>query len=139
MLFKLHFYSYTYNFKDQRTAMYACKGLSENTFSSTILSDCAKIEMNLANEALDHEIQVEQLVVIPLQQMLDNDVPKHKAKLSKFTLDMDSARARYLLLTHKHCKNKGSGKEKLQLSSSSRFSFIRLLVLQCSAQNWSLH
>jgi hypothetical protein len=53
--------------------------------------------MNLANEALDHEAQVEQLVVTPLQQMLDNDVPKHKAKLSKLTLDMDSARTRYLL------------------------------------------
>jgi hypothetical protein len=52
--------------------------------------------MNLANEALDHELQVEQLVVIPLQQMLDNDVAKHKVKLSKLTLDMDSARTRYL-------------------------------------------
>jgi hypothetical protein len=68
-------------------------------FPSSILSDCAKIEMNLANEALDHDIQVEQLVVAPLQQMLDNDVAKHKAKLSKLTLDMDSARTRYLLLT----------------------------------------
>jgi hypothetical protein len=55
--------------------------------------------VNLANEALDHEMQVEQLVVTPLQQMLDNDVPKHKAKLSKLTLDMDSARTRYSLLT----------------------------------------
>jgi hypothetical protein len=53
--------------------------------------------MNLANEALDHEVQVEQLVVTPLQQMLDNDVSKHKVKLSKLTLDMDSARTRYLL------------------------------------------
>jgi hypothetical protein len=53
--------------------------------------------MNLASEALDHEVQVEELVVTPLQQMLDNDVPKHKAKLSKLTLDMDSARTRYLL------------------------------------------
>jgi hypothetical protein len=68
-------------------------------FSSSILSDSAKIEINLAIEALDHEMQVEQSVVNPLQQMLDNDVAKHKAKLSKLTLDMDSARARYLLLT----------------------------------------
>jgi hypothetical protein len=29
--------------------------------------------------------------------MLDNDVPKHKAKLTKLTLDMDSARTRYWL------------------------------------------
>jgi hypothetical protein len=66
-------------------------------FSSIILSGCAKVEINLATEALDHEVQVEELVVTPLQQMLDNDVPKHKAKLSKLTLDMDSARTRYLL------------------------------------------
>jgi len=48
-------------------------------------------------------MQVEQLVVTPLQQMLDNDVAKHKAKLSKFTLDMDSARTRYLLLMFENC------------------------------------
>jgi hypothetical protein len=57
----------------------------------------------LANEALEHEMQVEQLVVTPLQQMLDNDVAKHKAKLSKLTLDMDSARTRYLLLMFDNC------------------------------------
>jgi hypothetical protein len=57
----------------------------------------------LASEALEHEIQVEQFVVTPLQQMLDNEVAKHKAKLSKLTLDMDSARTRYFLLTFENC------------------------------------
>jgi hypothetical protein len=59
--------------------------------------------MSLANEALEHETQVEQVVVNPLQQLLENEVAKHKAKLSKLTLDMDSARARYLLLTFENC------------------------------------
>lgn len=72
-------------------------------FCSTILSDCARIEITLATEALDHEMQVEQLVVTPLQQMLDNDVAKCKAKLSKLTLDLDSAKTRYLLLTFENC------------------------------------
>jgi len=66
-------------------------------FCRTVLLDCARIEFNLADEALDHEMQVEQLVVTPLQVLLDNDVAKHKAKLSKLTLDMDSARTRYFM------------------------------------------
>ncbi|PSN49744.1 hypothetical protein C0J52_08486 [Blattella germanica] len=70
----------------------------EECLLSTVLTDCAKVQMNLANEALDHEIQVEQLVVIPLHQMLEAEVPniqKTKSKLAKLTLDMDSARTRY--------------------------------------------
>jgi len=59
--------------------------------------------MNLANEALDHEMQVEQLVVNPMQKLLDNEVGKHKAKLSRLTLDMDSARTRYLLFMFENC------------------------------------
>ena len=53
--------------------------------------------MNLANEALDHEIQVEQLVVNPIHQMLEAEVPniqKTKSKLAKLTLDMASERTR---------------------------------------------
>ena len=48
-------------------------------------------------------MQVEQFVVIPLQQLLDSDVAKHKAKLSKLTLDMDFAKTRYLLLMFENC------------------------------------
>ena len=61
------------------------------------MTDCAKIEMNLASEAIDHETQVEQLVVTPLNMMLGTEVPniqKTKSKLAKLTLDMDSARTR---------------------------------------------
>ncbi|PNF26550.1 hypothetical protein B7P43_G13261 [Cryptotermes secundus] len=86
----------------------------EECLLSTILSDSAKIEMNLANEALDHEVQVEQLVVTPLQQMLDNDVPKHKAKLSKLTLDMDSARTRYHTALKHGSANTNAVKEELE-------------------------
>jgi len=57
----------------------------------------------LASEAVDHEMQVEELVVTPLQQLMGNEVAKHKAKLSKLTLDMDSARTRYLLLMFENC------------------------------------
>lgn len=81
---------------------------------STILSDCAKIEMDLANEAVHHEVQVEKLVVTPLQQMLDNDVPKHKAKLSKLTLEMDSARTRYLTALKHGSTNTNAVKEELE-------------------------
>jgi hypothetical protein len=92
-------------------------------FCSTILSDCAKLEINLANEALDHETQVEQLVVAALQQLLDNDVAKHKAKLSKLTLDMDSARTRYLLLIFENCDK--------TILSMNVFSVFTLLLAQC--------
>ena len=53
--------------------------------------------MSLANEALEHECQVDQLVVTPLNMMLTTEVPniqKTKSKLAKLTLDMDSARTR---------------------------------------------
>jgi hypothetical protein len=80
--------------------------------------------MNLASEALDHELQVEQLVVTPLQLMLDNDVAKHKAKLSKLTLDMDSARTRYLLSMVENC-------DKIIFFSMNVSSIFTLLLGQC--------
>lgn len=86
----------------------------EECLLSSILSDSAKIEINLAIEALDHEMQVEQSVVNPLQQMLDNDVAKHKAKLSKLTLDMDSARARYQTAMKHGSTNTHTIKEELE-------------------------
>ncbi|XP_021935652.1 rho GTPase-activating protein 44-like isoform X2 [Zootermopsis nevadensis] len=95
-------------------AMQDSGSCEEECLLSNILSDCAKIEMNLANEVLDHEMQVEQLVVTPLQQMLDNDVPKHKAKLSKFTLDMDSARTRYQTALKHGSTNTNTIKEELE-------------------------
>lgn len=62
------------------------------------LNVCGKAQVDLANETVDHEIQVEQLVAHPLHDILDTDVPnilKQKANLKKAILDMDSLRARY--------------------------------------------
>lgn len=80
---------------------------------STILSDCARIEINLANEALEHETRVEEFVVTPLQKLLDNDVAKLKAKLSKLKLDMDFAETRYHTAQKHSSVNKQTIEEEL--------------------------
>lgn len=53
--------------------------------------------MCLGNVYVDHEGRVEANVVNPLQHVCEVDVPnvmKHRRNLTKFTLDMDSARTR---------------------------------------------
>ena len=65
---------------------------------SFTLTECGRAQVALANETVEHESKVEQYVAIPLQQILDTDVPnilKHKRNLQKLILDMDSTRTRY--------------------------------------------
>ena len=65
---------------------------------SFALVECGRVQLSLANEAVEHEAKVEQYVATPLQHILDTDVPnilKHKRNLHRLTMDMDSARTRY--------------------------------------------
>lgn len=65
---------------------------------SFALVECGRVQMSLANEAMEHEAKVEQYVAAPLQHILDTDVPnilKHKRNLHRLTMDMDSAKTRY--------------------------------------------
>lgn len=71
----------------------------EDGLMSFALLECGRAQMSLANETVEHEAKVEQYVATPLQHILDTDVPnilKHKRNLARLTLDMDSARTRYL-------------------------------------------
>lgn len=71
---------------------------SEEGLMSFALAECGRVQMSLANEAVEHEAKVEQYVAAPLQHILDTDVPnilKHKRNLARLILDMDSARTRY--------------------------------------------
>lgn len=70
----------------------------EDGLMSFALVECGRVQMSLANEAMEHEAKVEQYVATPLQHILDTDVPnilKHKRNLARLILDMDSARTRY--------------------------------------------
>lgn len=70
----------------------------EDGLMSFALVECGRVQMSLANEAVEHEAKVEQYVAAPLQHILDTDVPnilKHKRNLARLILDMDSARTRY--------------------------------------------
>ncbi|XP_016907023.1 rho GTPase-activating protein 44 isoform X2 [Apis cerana] len=76
------------------------------------LSECGRAQMHLANEAIEHETKVEQYVAIPLQHILDTDVPnilKHKRNLARLILDMDSVRTRYQQAS-KHSASSGATK-----------------------------
>jgi len=70
----------------------------EDGVMNFVLVECGRMQLSLANEAMDHEAKVEQYVAAPLQHILDTDVPnilKHKRNLTRLILDMDSARTRY--------------------------------------------
>jgi len=70
----------------------------EDGVMSFALVECGRVQMSLANEAMEHEAKVEQYVAAPLQHILDTDVPnilKHKRNLHRLILDMDSAKTRY--------------------------------------------
>ncbi|XP_011150034.1 rho GTPase-activating protein 44 isoform X2 [Harpegnathos saltator] len=84
----------------------------EDGLMSFALLECGRAQMSLANETVEHEAKVEQYVAVPLQHILDTDVPnilKHKRNLARLTLDMDSARTRYLQAS-KHSAGTGATK-----------------------------
>ncbi|XP_019889755.1 rho GTPase-activating protein 44 isoform X2 [Ooceraea biroi] len=84
----------------------------EDGLMSFALVECGRVQMSLANEAVEHEAKVEQYVAAPLQHILDTDVPsilKHKRNLTRLILDMDSARTRYFQAI-KHSTGTGATK-----------------------------
>ncbi|CAH1795003.1 unnamed protein product [Owenia fusiformis] len=63
-----------------------------------ILELGGKAEGSLGRECLQFEMEIEEFVLVPLQSLLENDIPqinRLRKQLSKLTLDMDSARGRY--------------------------------------------
>ncbi|XP_011870078.1 PREDICTED: rho GTPase-activating protein 44-like isoform X2 [Vollenhovia emeryi] len=84
----------------------------EDGLMSFALVECGRVQMSLANEAVEHEAKVEQYVAAPLQHILDTDVPnilKYKRNLARLILDMDSARTRYFQAM-KHSTGTGATK-----------------------------
>lgn len=66
-------------------------------FFRHVVSECGKLEMCLGNVYVDHEGRVEANVLTHLHQVCEVDVPnimKQRRNLTKFTLDMESARTR---------------------------------------------
>lgn len=62
------------------------------------MRECGLVEQDLAKEQAEHEVKVEQMVSLPMQSVLDNDIPnilKQKRHLNKYILDKDSANNRY--------------------------------------------
>ncbi|XP_077293694.1 uncharacterized protein LOC143916453 [Arctopsyche grandis] len=59
----------------------------EDSLLKSVLLECGKIEINLANEIADHDIRVEQLVCSPLNSAIDQDLPNiSKAKKQFYRL-----------------------------------------------------
>ncbi|XP_054281560.1 rho GTPase-activating protein 44-like isoform X1 [Macrosteles quadrilineatus] len=79
-------------------AMLESGNCEEDCLLRTVISECGKLEMCLANACVDHEARVETGVLATLQTVVESDIPtimKHKRHLNKLILDMDSARTRY--------------------------------------------
>ncbi|XP_064595399.1 rho GTPase-activating protein 44-like isoform X2 [Liolophura sinensis] len=73
--------------------------LGAETLMGGLFQVCGDCEITLARELLQFETEVEQHVLNPLQAIVDVDIPyinKLKKQLSKLTLDMDSAKNRWM-------------------------------------------
>ncbi|XP_048761918.2 rho GTPase-activating protein 44-like isoform X3 [Ostrea edulis] len=72
--------------------------LGTDSIMGTMFQTCGECQTTLAKELLQYEIDVEQRVLAPLQEILDVEIPvinKCKKQLSKLTLDMDSSKSRW--------------------------------------------
>lgn len=80
--------------------MIECSNIcDDDSLMKIILSKCGDVEKSLAEENAEHDHRVEQHVVTPLQNVLDNEIPsivKHKRIVTKVCLDMDSAKTRHV-------------------------------------------
>nr|XP_034312672.1 rho GTPase-activating protein 17 isoform X3 [Crassostrea gigas] len=72
--------------------------LGTDSVMGTMFQTCGECQTTLAKELLQFEVDVEQNVLAPLQEILDVEIPaitKCKKQLSKLTLDMDSCKGRW--------------------------------------------
>ncbi|XP_062589781.1 rho GTPase-activating protein 17-like isoform X6 [Saccostrea cucullata] len=72
--------------------------LGTDSVMGTMFQTCGECQTTLAKELLQYEIDVEQKVLSPIQEILDEEIPvinKCKKQLSKLTLDMDSCKGRW--------------------------------------------
>ncbi|KAG8542782.1 hypothetical protein GDO81_026114 [Engystomops pustulosus] len=72
--------------------------LSDDTLLGKTLLSCGEAEQRLAQELSQHEFQIENTILDPLNQLTEVDIPniqKQRKQLAKLVLDMDSARGRY--------------------------------------------
>jgi len=63
-----------------------------------VLAESGQIEMKLGQAVVEFEVKIEDYVLKPLQNLMDNDLPniyKLKRQLSKYTADMDTAKAKH--------------------------------------------
>lgn len=76
--------------------------LGGNSILGAILGECADVQLHLAKELVNYEVQVEKTVLSPIFQVLENEIPnitKLRKQLAKLTLDMDATRTRYQTAT----------------------------------------
>lgn len=101
---------------------------------SDILLECGKIQTCLAKTSIDLDVRIESSVLIPLQEIIETDVPnilKQKSHLKKLILDMDSAKNRYqAALKHTSSSNSIAGTTKAD-SIKDELEDIEMKVEQC--------
>ncbi|XP_013778561.1 rho GTPase-activating protein 17-like [Limulus polyphemus] len=72
--------------------------LGETSILGIIFGKSASLQEKLGKEILQYEMSVEEHLLTPIGEFLENDIPnisKLRKHLNKLTLDMDSARSRY--------------------------------------------
>ena len=71
--------------------------IGEKSILKELLTECGGIEIQLGHALMQHEIEVEKLVLQPLNQVENeaNNIAKARRALNKLILDMDSAKARF--------------------------------------------
>ncbi|KAM3597481.1 uncharacterized protein V6R79_005147 [Siganus canaliculatus] len=72
--------------------------LGDESLIGKMIDVCGHAEGLLANELMQHELQIEQEVLEPLNQLSEVDIPnilKQRKQLARLVLDYDSAKTRY--------------------------------------------
>ncbi|XP_076365967.1 rho GTPase-activating protein 44-like isoform X1 [Tachypleus tridentatus] len=86
--------------------------LGETSILGIIFGKSASLQEKLGKEILEYEISVEEHLLTPIGEFLENDIPnisKLRKHLNKLTLDMDSARSRYQAAVRHSNQQAGGG------------------------------
>ncbi|XP_072167862.1 rho GTPase-activating protein 17-like [Diadema setosum] len=88
--------------------------LGESTLFGGMLEKTSEACANIAAEMTSHEMGLENLILIPFNTVLENDLPQistNKRKLTRLTLDLDSAKNRYHAASRATSLGKGNIQE----------------------------
>ncbi|XP_076026738.1 rho GTPase-activating protein 17b isoform X3 [Genypterus blacodes] len=114
--------------------------LGDESLIGKMMDVCGEAESKLASELLQHELQIENDVLEPLNQLAEVEIPnilKQRKQLAKLVLDFDSAKARWYQATKSNNQAMAAKADSLKDEMDEALNKVEICKDQLSADMYN--